>query len=282
MPGRSSPSPFPHIGNVGANREDIETQTPAARGLVLRADITEPSNWRAAQHLDAWLEAQWLVGIAGRRHAAADAAHPRRRRAQRRALPRARRQASISTRCATQARGWPGLEGMDLAKEVTLPPDLCLGRDRLALGPGLRPARAAALQGRRRRLRRQAQHPAHARRHRRCASRWCRRRPAPRTFCATSPTAFSSPTARAIRPRPANMRCRCCRQLIGDRQADLRHLPRPSAPGAGARRQDQENGDRPSRRQSSGQGPRHRQGRDHQPESRLRRAAGDRCRATPR
>ncbi len=41
---------FPHIGNVGANAEDIETLTPAARGLVVRADITEPANWRAAQH----------------------------------------------------------------------------------------------------------------------------------------------------------------------------------------------------------------------------------------
>src|SRR5919206_2176335 len=40
---------FPHVGNVGANREDIETTTPAARGLVLREDITDPANWRAHQ-----------------------------------------------------------------------------------------------------------------------------------------------------------------------------------------------------------------------------------------
>src|SRR6266571_1419264 len=38
---------FPHIGNVGANPEDIETTTPAARGLVLSASITEPANYRA-------------------------------------------------------------------------------------------------------------------------------------------------------------------------------------------------------------------------------------------
>src|SRR5258708_10468210 len=38
---------FPHIGNVGTNPEDVETLTPAARGLVLSADITEPSSWRA-------------------------------------------------------------------------------------------------------------------------------------------------------------------------------------------------------------------------------------------
>ena len=56
---------FPHVGNVGANPEDIETATPAARGLVLRAEVTAPSNWRAAQHLDAWLKSHNLIGIAG-------------------------------------------------------------------------------------------------------------------------------------------------------------------------------------------------------------------------
>ena len=56
---------FPHIGNVGSNPEDIETTTPAARGVVLRADITDPSNWRAVQHLDAWLRGHGIVGIAG-------------------------------------------------------------------------------------------------------------------------------------------------------------------------------------------------------------------------
>src|SRR6185503_11663917 len=42
---------FPHIGNVGANLEDIETTTPAARGLVIREAITEPANYRATQPL---------------------------------------------------------------------------------------------------------------------------------------------------------------------------------------------------------------------------------------
>src|SRR5437763_5806334 len=56
---------FPHIGNVGANREDIETTTPAARGLVLRADITDPANYRAVQHFDAWLKSYGLTGLAG-------------------------------------------------------------------------------------------------------------------------------------------------------------------------------------------------------------------------
>ena len=53
---------FPHIGNVGTNGEDIEAATIAARGLVVKQDVTEPSNWRAAQHLDAWLRARGVAG----------------------------------------------------------------------------------------------------------------------------------------------------------------------------------------------------------------------------
>src|SRR6188508_3775156 len=54
---------FPHIGNVGANLDDIESITPAARGVVLRADITEPANWRATKPLDDWLKSHNLPGI---------------------------------------------------------------------------------------------------------------------------------------------------------------------------------------------------------------------------
>ena len=60
---------FPHIGNVGVNDEDIETVNMAAssgvRGLVLQAGITDPSNFRATKHFDAWLKARGVVGICG-------------------------------------------------------------------------------------------------------------------------------------------------------------------------------------------------------------------------
>ncbi|MGH6925208.1 MAG: glutamine-hydrolyzing carbamoyl-phosphate synthase small subunit [Propylenella sp.] len=60
---------FPHIGNVGTNEEDIETVNPAAsyaaRGCVLRTDITEPANFRATRGFDQWLKARGIVGIAG-------------------------------------------------------------------------------------------------------------------------------------------------------------------------------------------------------------------------
>ena len=56
---------FPHVGNVGTNLEDIESINPAARGVVLRGDITEPANWRAAKPLDDWLKGHNLPGVCG-------------------------------------------------------------------------------------------------------------------------------------------------------------------------------------------------------------------------
>ncbi len=109
---------FPHIGNVGANPEDIETLTPPARGLILSADITEPSSWRAAQPLDAWLRSHRLVGITG---------------LDTRRLTRRIRDLGAPTgviahapdggfdlaALKAQAAAWPGLDGMDLAIEVS-------------------------------------------------------------------------------------------------------------------------------------------------------------------
>lgn len=60
---------FPHIGNIGANDEDVEDLTPAAHngavGAVFKADITNPSNYRAARHFDAWLKARNIIGLGG-------------------------------------------------------------------------------------------------------------------------------------------------------------------------------------------------------------------------
>ena len=109
---------FPHIGNVGTNPEDIEATGPAARGLVVKDDPTPPSSWRARHSLPAWCAAHGLPGIAGidtraltRRIRAGGApngvlAFPADGRFDLGAL-------------ASEARAWPGLEGMDLAQEVT-------------------------------------------------------------------------------------------------------------------------------------------------------------------
>ncbi len=109
---------FPHIGNVGANDDDVEATTCWARGLVLRAPVTDPSNYRAAAHLDRWLARQGLVGIAGidtRRLTR----HLRTAGAQTAALGFDPEHGPDLDRLAKLARDWPGLVGMDLASEVS-------------------------------------------------------------------------------------------------------------------------------------------------------------------
>ena len=56
---------FPHIGIVGTNDEDIETVTPAVRGLIVRADAEHPSNYRNLLALDAWLKKHGIPAVAG-------------------------------------------------------------------------------------------------------------------------------------------------------------------------------------------------------------------------
>jgi carbamoyl-phosphate synthase small subunit len=109
---------FPHIGNVGTNPQDNEAARIAARGLIVKQDITAPSNWRSTQHLDAWLRAEGIPGIGGvdtraltiriRDLGAPNAviAHDRQGRFDLDALRKT-------------AAEWPGLENMDLAKDVT-------------------------------------------------------------------------------------------------------------------------------------------------------------------
>jgi len=56
---------FPHIGNVGTNKEDNESEKIWARGLIFNTDITTPSNYRSIKHLDSWLKKNKIVGITG-------------------------------------------------------------------------------------------------------------------------------------------------------------------------------------------------------------------------
>ncbi|WP_315760364.1 glutamine-hydrolyzing carbamoyl-phosphate synthase small subunit [Sphingomonas sp. Y38-1Y] len=109
---------FPHIGNVGTNAEDIEADDPHALGMIVRQDVTEPSNFRAAERLDAWMKKHARIGLSG---------------IDTRALTRRIRgggapngviahspsgQFDVEALLA-EARAWPGLEGMDLAKTVS-------------------------------------------------------------------------------------------------------------------------------------------------------------------
>ena len=109
---------FPHIGNVGANDEDLEADNPFALGCVVREDVTAPSNFRAAQGFAEWMRSNGRIGLSG---------------VDTRALTRKIRgegapngviahnadgKFDIEALLET-AREWPGLEGMDLAKEVS-------------------------------------------------------------------------------------------------------------------------------------------------------------------
>ena len=56
---------FPHIGNIGVNSSDIEAKNPKACGLIIREPITNPSNYRAQDHFNSWLQKNNLTGISG-------------------------------------------------------------------------------------------------------------------------------------------------------------------------------------------------------------------------
>ena len=112
---------FPHIGNVGANDEDQEMleagKSDGAVGAVFKADITNPSNYRSAQHLDDWLKARGIIAMSG---------------IDTRALTNLIREKGLAN-CVIahnakgefdfddlkkKAKEWSGLEGLDLAKTV--------------------------------------------------------------------------------------------------------------------------------------------------------------------
>ncbi|NOX72140.1 MAG: glutamine-hydrolyzing carbamoyl-phosphate synthase small subunit [Alphaproteobacteria bacterium] len=109
---------FPHIGNTGTNPEDDEAANLGALGMVVKWDPTEPSSWRNTQDLAAWLARHGRIGIGG---------------VDTRRLTRAIRQqgaphVAIShdpdgnfdlAELVAKARAFTGLEGLDLAREVT-------------------------------------------------------------------------------------------------------------------------------------------------------------------
>ncbi len=112
---------FPHIGNVGANFDDAErgntAVNAAARGCVLRASVTGPSNYRATQHLDVWLKQHGVIGISGIDTRALTA------RIRTKGMPNAVIAHDPSGHfdigaLKERAKAWPGIEGMDLAVAV--------------------------------------------------------------------------------------------------------------------------------------------------------------------
>ncbi|WP_372893051.1 glutamine-hydrolyzing carbamoyl-phosphate synthase small subunit [Rhodosalinus sp.] len=109
---------FPHIGNVGVTPDDDETADPVAAGMVVKWDPTAPSNWRATAPLTDWLTRRGRIAIGG---------------VDTRRLTRAIRQQGVPhvtlahdpegnfdiAALVAAARAFPGLEGVDLARDVT-------------------------------------------------------------------------------------------------------------------------------------------------------------------
>jgi carbamoyl-phosphate synthase small subunit len=109
---------FPHIGIVGTNSEDVEATTPVVRAMVVRADAEAPSNYRNLAALDRWLKLNNIPGIAGLDTRALTA------RIRERGMPHGVVAHSASGKfdidaLVKQAREFPGLVGLDLAKDVT-------------------------------------------------------------------------------------------------------------------------------------------------------------------
>jgi carbamoyl-phosphate synthase small subunit len=113
---------FPHIGNVGTNEEDIEDLTPAARkgavGVIFKADITNPSNYRATKHLDAWLKARGIIGLSGI-DTRALTAWIRENGAPNAVIVHEPSGNFDIAALKEEAKAWSGLEGLDLAIEAT-------------------------------------------------------------------------------------------------------------------------------------------------------------------
>ncbi len=109
---------FPHIGNVGANPDDIEADDPHALGMIVRETPTEPSNFRAVERLDGWMKRHARIGLAG----IDTRALTRRIRGQGAPNGVIAHSASGSfdlDLLRDMAKSWPGLEGMDLARTVS-------------------------------------------------------------------------------------------------------------------------------------------------------------------
>ena len=109
---------FPHIGNVGANPDDIESTAQGAVGCIVRERVTPHSSFRAETHFSDWLREHGRIGLAGvdtraltrrvRMHGAPNAV-----------IAHSPSGAFDIPALLERARGWSGLEGLDLAGLVT-------------------------------------------------------------------------------------------------------------------------------------------------------------------
>ena len=109
---------FPHIGNVGTNNEDIESDKIWTRGVIFNSEITNPSNYRSLKHLDEWLKKNKIVGITGL-DTRSLTNFIRDRGAPKGTISNNKSGRFNIKKIIKNTMAWPGLNGMDLAKEVS-------------------------------------------------------------------------------------------------------------------------------------------------------------------
>ena len=114
---------FPHIGNVGTNDDDIETTNLAAsaavKGCIVKAPVTEPANYRSAKHFDKWLKARGIIGLSG--VDTRELTNLIREKGMPNGVIAHNSKGKFDVKKLTaMAKAWSGLEGLDLAKDVSL------------------------------------------------------------------------------------------------------------------------------------------------------------------
>lgn len=134
---------YPHIGNVGVNREDIESRRIFAAGLVIRDLPPEPSNWRAQDSLSAYLRENGVLGIADidtrkltrilREHGAQNGC----------LMARAQLHAADETEAVRRAQAAPSMAGLDLVQHVSCAAPYDWNDSTWALGVGYHPVHAS-------------------------------------------------------------------------------------------------------------------------------------------
>ncbi len=111
---------FPHIGNVGTNKEDIESDKIWTKGVIFNSEITSPSNYRSFQHLDSWLKKNKIVGITGL-DTRSLTNFIRDKGAPKGTIAYSKNGKFNISKLTNSTIKWNGLKNLDLAEQVTTP-----------------------------------------------------------------------------------------------------------------------------------------------------------------
>jgi carbamoyl-phosphate synthase small subunit len=111
---------FPHIGNVGTNKEDYESDKVWTKGVIFNSEITDPSNYRSFQHLDVWLRKNKIVGITGL-DTRSLTNFIRDKGAPKGTISNSKNGRFNISKLTNTAIKWNGLKNLDLAEKVTTP-----------------------------------------------------------------------------------------------------------------------------------------------------------------